>query len=87
MRASIVVAVFLPLLSLADEPKVYAPISSEDVRQICKLVASATTDPVTIIGGILSTKYVPGSAPRESFHFAADSTRVPSTSYERADLL
>jgi len=82
-----VVAVFVPLLLLADEPKVTAPISSGDVRQICELVASVTSDRIITIGGVLSNEYVPGAVPRESFHFAADGTRVPSTCYERGDLV
>jgi hypothetical protein len=87
MRGSIVFAAFLPAVLLADQPKVTAPISSEDVRQICKVVATATGDPVTSIGGVLTSEPLAGAVPRDSFHFAEDGTRVPSTSYERADLV
>jgi hypothetical protein len=87
MRASMVAGLFLPIMLLAAEPKVSAPISSEDVRQIRQLVAAVATDPITSIDGVLTNERVPGSVPRESFHFAADGTRVPSTSYERADLV
>jgi hypothetical protein len=87
MRASMIVAVFLPVVLVAGEPNVTAPVSAEDVRQICKVVASTTTDPITSILGVISTEYVPGAVARESFHFAADGTKVPSTCYERADLV
>ncbi len=87
MRTAIVVAAFLPVVLLAGEPKVSAPISSEDVRQIRELVAAVTTDPITVISGVLASEHVPGSIPRKSFHVAADGTRMPSTSYERADLV
>jgi hypothetical protein len=56
MRAAMVVAVFVPLLLLAGEPKVTAPISSGDVQQICELVASVTSDRIITIGGVLSNE-------------------------------
>jgi hypothetical protein len=55
MRATIVFFVFLPVVLLANEPKVSAPISSYDVRQIRELVAAVTTDPITGICGVLAT--------------------------------
>jgi hypothetical protein len=87
MRATIVVLALLPVMLVAEEPKVSAPISSEDVRQIRELVHTVSTDPIGRIDGVLTSEYVPGSVPRETFHFAADGTRVPSRSYERADLV
>jgi hypothetical protein len=87
MRGSIVFAALLPAVLLADEPKVTSPISSGDVQQICKLVATATSDPVGSISGVLTSEPLAGAVPRASFHFAENGTRVPSTSYERADLV
>lgn len=87
MFPTIVLAALFPIVLLAAEPKVSAPISSHDVQQIRKLIAAVTTDPIISISGVFASEPVPGAAPRESFHFAADGARVQSTSYERANLV
>ena len=87
MRTAVLLVAFLPIALSAGELKVTAPISSDDVQQICKLIGSNTGDSDVSIGGVLSSDYVRGAVARDSFQFAPGGTRVPSKLYERADLV
>jgi hypothetical protein len=87
MRTAIVVALFLPIVLVANEPRVSAPILGQDVYLVRELIAATTPDEVTYIGGIIDTEFVPGAIPRDTYRVAADGTEVHQIMYERADLL
>ena len=69
MRAArAIVAVLVALLvgcgARADDPKVDAPVSPEDVREICALVRAQTTEPIESISEVVTEAFVPGVTPR-----------------------
>jgi hypothetical protein len=71
MRAApVIVAILVALLVgcgvRADHPKVNAPVSSDDVREICTLVRAQTTEPIESISEVETEAFVPGVTPRHS---------------------
>src|SRR6184192_1897546 len=84
MRSAILLVTFPAFVMFAAEPQVTAPISVRDVRQIRKVLASATTDSVVGIAGVRTSEPISGAAP-VSVHFAPDGRAI--TTYDRADLV
>ncbi len=90
MRASpVVVAILVALLvgcrARADDPKVSAPISAEDVREICALVSTQTSEAISEIAEVTTEAYVPGVTPRQVVSIAADGERHETTIYPCPD--
>ena len=84
MRASpVVVAILVALLvgcrARADDPKVNAPISPEDVREICALVSAETSEPISEISEVTTEAYTPGVTPRQVVSIAANGERHETT--------
>jgi hypothetical protein len=70
MRASfVVIATVVALVAgcsqIADDPKVNAPISPEDVQEIGALVRAATSEPISEISEVTTEAYMPGVTPRQ----------------------
>jgi hypothetical protein len=82
-----IVPFLLPVTLLAEGPRMTAPISVEDVREVCSAVASATPDQITSISAVISMEFVPGALATQCIHVADDGTEVRSTCYARADLV
>ena len=85
MRAQLIAAFILPAVVLADEPKVTAPISSEDVKQICALVRGVTAEPIGAIAEVFTQEYVEGVAPQQETHIPAKGETYEVTVYPRRD--
>ena len=90
MRAApIAVAILVALLAgcgaRADDPKVNAPISPEDVREICALVRAETSEPIDSISEVETEAYVPGVTPRHSTRIAPNGERQETTMYPCPD--
>jgi hypothetical protein len=90
MRASpavvaILVAILVGCRARADDPKVNAPISPEDVREICVLVSAETSEPISEISEVTTEAYVPGVTPRQVVSIAADGERHETTMYPCPD--
>ena len=80
MRASpvVVVATLVALLvgcrPLANDPKVDAPISPEDVQEISAVVRAATSEPISQISEVTTEAYIPGVTPRQVVSSGKDGT-------------
>jgi hypothetical protein len=90
MRASsIIVAIFVASLlgcrARADDPKVNAPISPADVREICAVIRGQTTEPISEISEVTTEAYVPGVTPRQTVTIAANGERHECTIYPCPD--
>ncbi len=90
MRASpVVVAILVASLvgcrARDDDPKVNAPISPEDVREICALVSAETSEPISEISEVTTEAYIPGVTPRQVVSVAADGERHETTMYPCPD--
>src|ERR1043165_7234575 len=66
-------------------PKVRAPISAEDVRQICALVRIETGEPISEISEVTTEAYIPGVTPQQSVTISANGERHESTMYPCPD--
>jgi hypothetical protein len=82
MRA-VTLLMILPISVCVAEPKPHPPFSRSDVRQICALVASVTSERIVGIQGLQTTENGPGAIPR-FVYTAPDGRRV--WTYERADV-
>jgi hypothetical protein len=90
MRAStvvlaILVASLVGCRARADDPKVNAPISPEDVHEICTVVQAATTEPISEISEVTTEAYTPGVTPRQVVSIAANGERHETTMYPCPD--
>src|SRR4051812_13243971 len=87
--SSIIVAVLLASLlgcrDRADDPKVNAPISPDDVREICAVVRGQTTERISEISEVTTEAYIPDVTPRQSVSIAANGERHESTMYPCPD--
>jgi hypothetical protein len=86
MRASpAVVATVVALLvgcgPVADDPKVNAPISPEDVQEVCALVRAETSEPISQISEVTTEAYTPGVTPRQVVVTSANGERHETTQY------
>jgi hypothetical protein len=82
---SILVASLLGCRARADDPKVNAPVTPEDVREICAVVRGQTTEPISEISEVTTEAYVPGVTPRQTVTIAANGERHESTMYPCPD--
>jgi hypothetical protein len=86
MRASSIILSML-VVSLAgcraraDDPKVNAPVSPDDVQAICAVVRAHTTEPISEISEVTTEAYIPGATPRQTVSIAANGERHESTMY------
>ena len=89
MRAAPIIAVLVVLLAgcgaRADGPKVTAPISPEDVREISALVRTETSEPLESISEVETEAYVPGVTPRRSVRTGPNGERQETTMYAFPD--
>jgi len=85
MRVAVILAAFLPLVALANEPEMKAPISSADVREVCKVIASDANEPIARILSVLSEVYVPGVAPEQQLVNLPNGKEKTITVYPRRD--
>ena len=90
MRASsiiitVLVASLVGCRTRADEPKVNAPVSPNDVQQICAVVRAQTTEPISEISEVTTEAYVPGVTPRQTVSIAANGERHETTMYPCPD--
>jgi hypothetical protein len=90
MRASPVVGAILVALlagcgARAESPKVTAPISPEDVQEICALVRAETREPIELISEVETEAYVPDVTPRHSVRIAPNGERHETTMYPCPD--
>ena len=89
MRAAPIIAVLVVLLvgcgARADGPKVTAPISPEDVREISVLVRTHTSEPLESISEVETEAYVPGVTPRHSVRTGPNGERQETTMYPSPD--
>jgi hypothetical protein len=90
MRASpVVIAVLVALLvgcrARADDPKVNAPVSPQDVQEICVLVRTATSEPISEISEVTTEAYIPDVTPRQVVSVAANGERHETTMYPCPD--
>jgi hypothetical protein len=89
MRAFPVVVALVALLAgcraHADDPKVNAPISPQDVREICALVSAETSEPISEISEVTTEAYIPDVTPRQVISIAADGERRETTMYPCPD--
>jgi len=85
MRTVVALLVLIGSSAFAG-PAVDAHISRDDVRQICAAVARVSREPIRLIDGEISDKYVPGSIPEDSTLFSEGKTKHIKT-YERTDLV
>ena len=90
MRAArVIVAVLVAFLlgcgARADDPKVDAPVSPEDVREISALVRAQTTEPIESISEVVTEAFVPGVTPRHSTSIGPSGERKESTMYPCPD--
>jgi hypothetical protein len=67
LRTTLTAVFLLPVVLFAEEPKVTAPISAEDVQQICKLVRSVTTEPIGTISEVTTQEYIAGVPTRQDW--------------------
>lgn len=86
MRASsIIVAISVASLVgcgvRADDPKVTAPVSPQDVQEICALVRAETTEPISEISEVTTEAYIPGVTPRQVVTVAANGERHETAMY------
>lgn len=70
---------------LAEDPKVNAPISPEDVQEICALVRVATSEPILEISEVTTEAYIPGVTPRQVVVISANGERHEATEYSCLD--
>ncbi len=90
MRAAPLIAVLVALLvgcggARADGPKVIAPISPDDVREIAALVRTQTSEPLESILEVETEAYVPGVTPRQSVRIDPNGERQEVTMYPCPD--
>src|SRR4051812_18253694 len=90
MRAArIIIAVLGALLvgcgARADDPKIQAPVSPDDVREISALVRAQTTEPIESISEVETEAYVPGVTPRHSTTTGPDGKQKETTMYPCPD--
>ena len=86
MRTLILLAASLPVCLFADEPKVLAHISADDVHQISTLVLELTKDSIRSVSGVPADGPGPETVPVECFD-VSKGTMQPKTCYERTDLV
>ena len=86
MRAPLLV-VLLTLVAPAvfAQPLVTAQISSDDIQQICKVIAAMTAEPVKTISPVITEEYAPGAIPQPGTHIPAKGTPSSITLYARID--
>jgi SHS2 domain-containing protein len=90
MRASFIIFAIL-VVSLvgcrarADAPKVSAPVSPDDVQEICAVVRAQTTESISEISEVTTEAYIPGVTPRQTVSIAANGERHESTMYPCPD--
>src|SRR5262245_9494871 len=65
----------------ADGLKINAPVSSEDVQEICALVRVATSEPISEISEVTTEAYIPSVTPRQVVNIAANGQRHEATNY------
>jgi hypothetical protein len=90
MRAApTIVAMLLALLvgcgARADGPKITAPISPEDVREISAMVRAETSEPLESIAEVETEAFVPGVTPRHSVRIGPNGERQEVTMYPSPD--
>ena len=88
MRATpiaILVALLVGCGARADRPKITAPISPEDVREISALVRAETTDPIESIAEVETEVFVPGVTPRHAVRIGPNGERQEATMYPSPD--
>lgn len=83
--AASLVALLVGCGARADDPKVMAPVSPEDVREICALVRAQTTEPIESISEVETEAYVPGVTPRHSTQIGPNGERKETTVYPCPD--
>jgi hypothetical protein len=66
-------------------PKVNAPISAEDVREICALVRAETSESISEISEVTTEAYTPGVTPQQVVSIAANGERHDSIMYPCPD--
>jgi hypothetical protein len=69
----------------ADGLKINAPISSEDVQEICAVVRAASSEPISEISEVTTEAYVPGVTPRQVVVTSANGERHEATEYPCPD--
>src|SRR5437667_5857474 len=90
MRASsiivaILVASLLGCRARAADPKVNAPVSPNDVQEICAVVRAQTTEPISELSEVTTEVYIPGVTPRQTVSIAANGERHETTMYPCPD--
>ena len=69
----------------AGEPKVVAPVSADDVRRICELIAKSSGEVVKTIEPFLSEEYVAGVTPQQVMGVDNDGKAKYIFEYPRRD--
>ena len=69
----------------ADALKVKAPISSQDVQEICALVRVKTSEPISEISEVTTEACIPGVTPRQVVSIAANGERYETSMYPSPD--
>jgi hypothetical protein len=76
-----VLALIVGCSQRAEGLKVNAPISSEDMQEICALVRVATSEPISEISEVTTEAYISGVTPRQEVTIAANGERHETTKY------
>ena len=78
---AILVTLLVGCRARADDPKVNATISPQDVKEICALVRVATSEPISEISEVTTEAPIPGVTPRQVVSIAANGDRHETAMY------
>jgi hypothetical protein len=82
---AVLAALFFGCRARADDPKVTAPISPQDVQKICALVRAETTEPISEISEVTTEAPIAGVTPRKTVSIAANGERHETAMYPCPD--